>query len=287
MTSFSDYFREEDLVKINEYQLDVIIRLGFRILRGDVLKAARLGIWSYHHGDNIVNKGGPPGFWEVIERNSITGTVLQILTEQLDDGLVLCRTYSGTDTLSVARNKNAFYWKAASLLPRELELLQYMGEQRYLDSKYASNSKLSFYSERLYTEPGNLELAKRLPGYAWHYMAKRIRDVLTAEHWFLMYELNQLNKGISTSFWHFTKLMPPNDRFWADPFVIYENDRYYIFIEEYLYKVKKAHISVFELGHNVPMTKPVRIIDRPYHLSYPLALSALSVGSIYTISIGT
>ena len=26
------------------------------------LKAAKMGIWSFHHGDNSINRGGPPAF---------------------------------------------------------------------------------------------------------------------------------------------------------------------------------------------------------------------------------
>ena len=33
-------------------------------LRGEI---ARHGVWSYHHGDNRFYRGGPPGFWEVME----------------------------------------------------------------------------------------------------------------------------------------------------------------------------------------------------------------------------
>ena len=64
-TKFSDLIEDADIERIKEYRLDVLVRLGFRILRGRILTAevARCGVWSYHHGDNMVNRGGPPGFW--------------------------------------------------------------------------------------------------------------------------------------------------------------------------------------------------------------------------------
>jgi hypothetical protein len=45
-TKFTDRLTEEDLLSIREYELDVAIRLGFRILKGDVLQVARHGVWS-------------------------------------------------------------------------------------------------------------------------------------------------------------------------------------------------------------------------------------------------
>ena len=64
---FFDYFVDSDIKTIKTYEIDVLICLGFRILKGDILYASRLGIWSYHHGDSRIYRGGPPGFWEVME----------------------------------------------------------------------------------------------------------------------------------------------------------------------------------------------------------------------------
>src|SRR5262249_21149741 len=60
-STFSDRIRQEDLDKIRGQKPDVLIRLGFKILRGEILTVARHGIWSFHHGDNALNRGGPPG----------------------------------------------------------------------------------------------------------------------------------------------------------------------------------------------------------------------------------
>jgi len=80
-TKFSDSMTDEDISRIESYEVDVLLRLGFRILRGKILRCARFGAWSYHHGDNRVNRGGPAGFWEVVLGLPETGSILQILTE--------------------------------------------------------------------------------------------------------------------------------------------------------------------------------------------------------------
>ena len=91
---YSDYIDGNELARIQAHNIDVFIRLGFRILRGEILRSARYGVWSYHHGDNRVNRGGPAGYWEVMESALECGAVLQILTEDLDGGTVLNRSYS-------------------------------------------------------------------------------------------------------------------------------------------------------------------------------------------------
>ena len=46
---------------------------------------------SFHHGDNRVNRGGPSGFWEVLNDIPSSGFIIQKLTEELDGGEVLLR----------------------------------------------------------------------------------------------------------------------------------------------------------------------------------------------------
>jgi hypothetical protein len=55
MTLHTDRFEDDDIRRIRELDLDVILRFGFRLLRGAILDSARYGVWSYHHGDNSVS----------------------------------------------------------------------------------------------------------------------------------------------------------------------------------------------------------------------------------------
>lgn len=76
--------------------LDVLLRFGFNILRGEILTAARYGVWSFHHGDSDLYRGGPAHFWEMYEGNPFSGVVLLVLTEQLNGGHVLAKALFAT-----------------------------------------------------------------------------------------------------------------------------------------------------------------------------------------------
>ena len=95
-TKYTDKIIEKDISKIQSYNLDVIIRFGFKILIGEILKSSKYGVWSFHHGDSKYYRGKPAGMWEVLENTPVTGTVLQILSEDLDGGLVISKSYSLT-----------------------------------------------------------------------------------------------------------------------------------------------------------------------------------------------
>ncbi|HYK20032.1 MAG TPA: hypothetical protein VEV42_04815, partial [Pyrinomonadaceae bacterium] len=129
MKKFSDWFPPEAIEQIRTYDLDVAISFGFRILRGDALRIAKHGVWSYHHGDNLVNRGGPAGFWEVMEGSPISGAVLQVLSEDLDNGEVIDRSWTRTtDRFSVRGSKNNLYWRSSKFVMRKLRELYENGD---------------------------------------------------------------------------------------------------------------------------------------------------------------
>ena len=84
-------YKEDTINKIKELNLDIILRGGSGILKGEILKSSKFGIISFHHGDNLSYRGKPSGFWEVKEKNLKSGFTIQILNEKLDDGNVLKR----------------------------------------------------------------------------------------------------------------------------------------------------------------------------------------------------
>ena len=92
-----------------------MLRFGFGILRGEVLDVARHGIWSFHHDDERVIRGGPPSFWEVDDGLATTGVLLQRLTDQLDAGIPLARATFRTVGYSYPRNRDRAALGAAAL----------------------------------------------------------------------------------------------------------------------------------------------------------------------------
>jgi hypothetical protein len=265
-TKLSDYVLDEDIEKIKAHQVDVFVRHGFRILRGKILTVAPCGVWSYHHGDNRDNRGGPAGFWEVMENHPWTGSILQILTEDLDNGLVLYRSFGATHYLSVRLNRSRYYWKSAAFLPRKLKELYELGADEFLRRVRTANIEPGFYSQRLYMMPDNNEFWKPFWRYMGRYIQNKWKTTTRFEQWFLQYDLRE---GISSSAWRFKKILPPKDRFWADPHILYRDGSYFIFIEEYIYSTKRGRISVIRMDEKGNYQSPEVVLERPYHLAYP------------------
>lgn len=88
-TGAVDRITEADVARVMAHRPDILVRFGFNILRGPVLEAPPLGIWSFHHGDEEQYRGGPACFWEFLHDAPVTGAMLQRLTDKLDGGRVL------------------------------------------------------------------------------------------------------------------------------------------------------------------------------------------------------
>jgi hypothetical protein len=263
MKKFSDWFPPDAIEKIRSYDLDVAISFGFRILRGDALRIAKHGVWSYHHGDNLVNRGGPAGFWEVMEASPISGAVLQVLSEDLDNGQVIDRSWTRTsDRFSVRGSKNNLYWRSSAFVMRKLR-------QLYENGKVASEASVFRpYYNRLHKAPTNAELLPKLCNLYLSYAAAKLRHAFFFDQWWLAYRFRTSPDDPNNSFYRFKNLVPPKNKFWADPFPVKFGEKYFVFFEEYLYKDNKAHISVIELSKS-GVSEPVPVLKRDYHLSYP------------------
>jgi hypothetical protein len=149
---FSDWFPDEAVEAILAYDLDVAQRFGFRILRGRALEIARHGVWSFHHGDYLAYRGGPAGFWEVLDGTRRTGMLLQRLTEDLDDGVPIASVFSQTDLRSVILNRRRYYPLGPRVLARELVRLRRNGPP-------APKCEWSCYSAPMFVDPQPRDVA--------------------------------------------------------------------------------------------------------------------------------
>ena len=99
------------------------------------------------------------------------------------------------------------------------------------------------------------------------YGSAKVWNMLLDERWVLGYRLGNPSQVLTSK--SYQLIIPPEDREWADPFIIEKNGKYYVFIEEVIFKNGKGHISVFELEQDGSHTIPKIIIEKDYHLSYP------------------
>ncbi len=280
-TQFSDRFDEASLERINDMGLDVILRFGFRILRGDILTAARYGVWSFHHGDNRQYRGAPAMFWEMYESNRECGVTLQILTENLDGGKAIYRTTEKTNFFSLYLNRNRGYWKGTQGVLLRLRQLHSQGWPAL--SELDTYRETTTYTKPIYRQPGNLVMLKFLTRLVARTVGRAVSDLVTEERWFVAWRRIPDPQSLTppTEGGAFHLLLPKRGFFYADPFLIGHQGRHYIFFEDYDYADKRGLISWIELDDQGNASQPRVAISEDCHLSYPFVFE--HDGQVYMI----
>lgn len=260
-------FLDDDINALKSYSIDIALQFSSFKIKGEILYTAKFGIWAYHHGDVLSKRGGPPGFWEVMEGNPVTGSTLQILSEELDKERILYRSFAATDKRSVRRNCNSYYWKSSKFVMRKIKQLSEEGDSALNDDSYEQT--WTPYHDKFYSKPTNGQMLKCLSKYAGRYLKEKFYNLKYFDQWGLIYYIKNGMPFPYPRLYDYDIIVPPKDRFWADCFPIIKNDKYYIFMEEYIYKDKKGHISCIEMDYNGNYTKPLKVLEKDYHMSYP------------------
>lgn len=267
---FVHRFTEEQVQSIRSFEADVILRFGFNIIRGEILNCAKYGMWSYHHGDNDYYRGGPAHFWELYERHPLVGVLLQVLTEELDGGQVLCKAKLATQPgISVLQNRVAPYWVGSLFVIRKLhELHQYGWDHvcaRAVPNRPAAGRN------KIYRTPTNLQMIRFLAPRVLKYPLKLTRREVVA-HWRIAIRTRPElfltpEKPVNTEGFHWIE--SPKGHFCADPFLYEHGGKTWLFFEDFHYAERRGVISCAEIVRNGELGEPREVLRRPYHLSYP------------------
>jgi hypothetical protein len=223
---------------LRAYDLDVILTFGRRSATPESLTLARLGVWSHLL---------PDGLWELATRQPSTVAVLKKLDSDPNGGSVISSARVATERISVHRAMSRLRWKAASLAERALRDVTSSEPPQPPQPQSVTNAGMLL----------------PLASVAAHYAMQKLRDRATEEQWMVAFAFGHQD------YRRFHRLEPPRDRLWADPFVIADGDRAWIFVEEMEFASPRGVLAVIEAHRDGTWSPPVRILERPYHLSYP------------------
>lgn len=257
---WSQYFSAEDVDAIRGHRLDFILRFGFNIIRGDILHAARYGVWSYHHGDERVFRGGPPGFWEMYRGEPTTGAILQRLTERLDGGVVLHRGRFATWRGSWSGGLDHFFRASSDWCARVCAEIR-AGNTAVVDGAPTPSTA------PILRAPSNAQFAKFAVGIARHLGAKAWNLLFHDEVWNVAVVPERLEDIVAAGkIRQAPRWCAPHrpGHFIADPFPCGPD----LLVEDYD-QAGKGKLSRLSPPFDSPTLKLGPAIERPEHLSYP------------------
>jgi hypothetical protein len=248
--------------------VDAVIALG-NVPDEAIAGHATCGVWRYCFGAEQGICEPLAGVGEVLEASAVIASGLRVHLGQSRDRLVY-QSWSRTIPFSVARSRDNLFAKTTEFLPRALRELHRNGPA-WLD-------RIEIVPGTISPEivPGTISAAR---------MAMRVADrafdkLATVEQWSLAFRFVDIEPWTG-SLDGFHRLDAPRDGFWADPFPLQRDGKSYIFFEELPSASAKAHISVIEVDRDGHASRPVRVIERDYHLSYPFLIE--DEGQLYMV----
>jgi len=98
-------------------------------------------------------------------------------------------------------------------------------------------------------------------------LKKTLLSLFFIDQWVI---LTAKNSGYESIQWSALRpLVPSRDRYWADPFIVNEGNRHYIFIEEKIHATGLGRIACLTLDADGDLMSHQVVLERLYHLSYP------------------
>lgn len=253
-------YSAEDLENIKRNEVDVLLHFSTENPTGEILTLCKYGVWGLQAGEGTSFNSNSVGFWEWYHQTPVTKISLWQLNNQPGKNECMASSLTKTEYLSLSRNQTSVFSKGIDLLIGTLV--------RFTTSEYSKRNDAWLNRAFESSNPGTWTSLFAVGKLLSRVVSKSITKVLFIEQWILFFSFSSPNFP-QLNFRNFKPLIPPKDRIWADPFVVSENDKHYLFIEELRTKTNKGHISCMVLNKNGEVENPTIIIDQPFHLSYP------------------
>jgi hypothetical protein len=253
------------LTTIEGWDLDVMLTFGSGVVPAAILDCPRYGVWSYRHDDRISCLGGPALFWQIYDGAPVSGSVLLRRTEEPARGELIYASYAALDPISLHRTRARILWKSAEFVVRKLREIDRDGELRVV--RHAAEPARP--KTPLHETPTNRQMLRFGGRVAARLVRRKVPKAFARQQWFIAYRRRGLGLPTAETFHGATLLVPPRDRFYADPCLVDWRGSSYLFFEEYSFADQRGFVSCCQLAADGQWTRPEIVLERPYHLSYP------------------
>lgn len=263
----------EAIAEIERRQIDVILRFCTALPTGEVLRAARYGVWSYHYGADEIPRGGMPFFREVASGASTVDVLLEVLADEPGAGLLLCRsTIACRVSIFMAAQRGGPMWETTHFVLWKLHDVHERGwdhvRQQALPRAFGAGG----------SGPAPAVTAAEIARFLWPRVVNGVsvrakgglQKPLT--HWRIGLRRTRTPLGANAGHLHasgFNWIQAPRGHAWADPFLVDHGGKTLLFIEDFLYERSFAGLACAEVLDDGTLGPLEPCLDTGRHLSFP------------------
>lgn len=275
------HITDQALAEVREAAPDVLLNLTGRCITGAVTTVATYGLWEYRH------RGIPPAFWEVVLAEGYSEVTLEQVGSALEPGYLLGRFRTVTHPKSIRKNFEQLMWRSHMMVVRELERVADAGENYFADKARKSyfydlpqpdeqggklcDPQFHFRDDATRRLPTNLPVAGAFARLLGRYLKFTLRRAFKMDRWIILFSENDPDGTVNPDLSTYRRVpLPSDDYFQADPFVVDDGEKSYLFYEELDYSTLKGYLLVAEYDFQAKrFVDPQEILREAYHLSYP------------------
>jgi hypothetical protein len=254
---FSYQLPQIEIERIKELDLDLLITSGSEVMHGNILHVARLGVIAIGSAGNKTYCGDSIGFWECYHKHPKTGFTIQSLTGDGARNILVSGFFSTKFLFSL--NQASLYKKINPHLQSLLKQVAATGALPDVQIHQPYSGAIFHVPKFSQSIQYILKVFFRVGTRAFFKLTKYQKK------WEISFVSSSWKKAI---LWKSVKVKAPRGHFWADPFIYEHNGKTYCYVEDYVYKTDRAHISVLEVTDN-GAEKIGECIREPFHLSFP------------------
>lgn len=232
----AEWIPDEVVDKVRSHNPDFLLRFGFNIIRGGILNVTPYGVWSYHHDDEQVIRGGPPGFWEVFYGHYTNGVILQRLTEKLDAGPVIDKIWLPVIRHSYKAHLDVLLSESAFMPARACRSIALHGMQ----------AKAPERSGKLHRNPNNMSMLRFILMMPLRRIGFHLQQLLRQESWCV--GLAKADHKAVTNCTELSNLSlkwikhPDRAQYYADPFIVDFQGQTIILAEHFSYHTGRGRL---------------------------------------------
>ncbi len=255
-------FNSGDVRKIVSLSLDFILNFSKETPQGEILKAARHGIWTFRHGS--IGPSGKECFWELYDDEAVSSAALEKIEQHPNPPAILWTGYFRTIRSSYARNLDQVLAGTTAWPAKTVTLIQAGNAEWDLQGprtpptphRPPNRTKIVFLF--LKTTKRRIEAAFRI---VFRYTTWNVGVVKSPIQEFLKADFNPKVEWLP---------QPRNGHIQADPFgKATGNGGLDILYERLDYLHRKGSICAVGFTGGSPTPRPRVAMEEPVHMSYP------------------
>ena len=272
---FTHRYAESDVRRIRAYDLDFLLQCGLGILGGEILHAARYGVWSFQHDDEPPYRGIPPCLWPIYDADAVTRAVLRRVADR-GGGIALRTGYFRTALHSLRQNVDEVHFGVVGWPANVCQDLL-LGQTAYLEGPSSPTPVAPSLT------PSNRQMMRFVVRQTRHAVRRAARALLRHEEWCIGIAEVPISDFLEARGEKRVRWLDPPERgrFIADPFGAQIDGVAHILYEDFRYATSKGVIGTIEATATGTPRMPRVAIELPVHASYPYLV--VDRGEIYCI----